>query len=278
MSVPAFAPRSMLFVPADRTDMIAKVPRWAPDAVVVDLEDAVAPGSKEDAREVFAEAIAAVQTGLAPVLVRVNSSDTPWYADDVRAVAASTADGVVLPKYTEPGQCAALRAALPPNALVIVGLETARGVADSRDLLAAGPDGVYFGAEDLVAELGGRRTEGGLEVLYARSRVLLAARLAGVAAIDQAVVAVRDDARFRVDAEQGRSLGYQGKICLHPAQVALAHEVFTPTETEIEHAHAVLRAGADGVGVVDGEMVDGVHLRTARTVLTRAGVNPCGSD
>ncbi len=277
MSPPVFAPRSLLFVPGDRPDMVAKAVRSAPDAVVVDLEDAVAPEAKEQARAVAVEAVARLHSRPPTVLVRVNPADTPWHGDDLRAVAGSTADGVVLPKYSDPEQLAALRAALPEGAVTVVGLETAQGVADSRSLLAPMPAAVYFGAEDVVADLGGRRTAGGLEVLYARSQVLLAACLAGVAALDQAVVAVRDETRFRDDAVQGRAIGYTGKICLHPRQVTLAHETFTPTDTEVGHARALLRAGADGVGVVDGQMVDAVHLRMARTVLRRAGVDACAS-
>lgn len=108
-------------------------------------------------------------------------------------------------------------------------------------------------------------------MLYARSRVCLYAALAGVAALDQVVTAVRDADAFRADAEQGRSLGFRGKVCLHPLQVTVAHEVFTPTAQEVEHARRVLAAGETGVGVVDGEMVDAVHLTLARSVLTRAG-------
>jgi citrate lyase subunit beta/citryl-CoA lyase len=144
-------------------------------------------------------------------------------------------------------------------------------VADARPLLAARPDATYFGAEDYAAELGGRRTADGTEVLYARSRVCLAARLAGVPALDQVVVAVHDTDGFRRDAEQARELGFPGKICLHPAQVAIAHEVFTPSEAELEHARKVLDAAEVGVGLVDGQMVDAVHVAMARDALARAG-------
>src|SRR5581483_9110114 len=118
---------------------------------------------------------------------------------------------------------------------------------------------------------GGRRSADGQEVLFARSQVLLAAALAGVAAVDQAVVAVRDLVAFRTDASAGRDLGYAGKVCLHPDQVVVAREVFTPSAAEVAHARAVLAAGAAGVAVVDGAMVDGVHVRMAQQVLARAG-------
>lgn len=264
--------RTVLFVPGGRADMIAKATRPSPDAVVVDLEDPVAQSDKDTARRTAVEAIGALDPGSAVVLVRVNPRATRWFASDIAAVAASAAAGVVLPKLERGEDLAELRRLLPDGAMVIAGLETARGVADCRALLGHGVDAAYFGAEDYITDLGGRRTPDGDEVLYARSRVVLAARLTGTLAIDQAVVAVRDVDRFRADAEQGRALGYQGKICLHPTQVGIAREVFTPSEEEIAHARAVVAAGASGVGVVDGQMVDDVHLRMATALLARAGL------
>ena len=178
---------------------------------------------------------------------------------------------MVLPKYEDPAQLRDLRERVGDRP-VVVGIETARGVARARELLAEpGLVAGYFGAEDFIASVGGRRTSSSREVLFARSEVLLAARLGGVGALDQAVVNVRDEAFFRTDAGEGRDLGYDGKICIHPTQVTLAHEVFTPSEEEVAHARDVVEAGRAGVGVVDGEMVDDVHLRMAAAVLARAG-------
>ena len=119
--------------------------------------------------------------------------------------------------------------------------------------------------------MGGRRSANGFEVLYARSEVVLAGRLAGVPVIDQVVVAVDDDAAFTADAEAGRALGYAGKLCIHPRQVPLANAAFSPTEAEVAAARRVLEATADGVAVLDGQMVDAVHIRMARQVIDRAG-------
>lgn len=261
----------MLFVPASRPDMIAKVPRWSPDLTVVDLEDAVAADAKSLARVQglhAAEAIRAATT----VLVRVNASDSQWFRDDLAAVAACAVGGVVIPKYEHRDQLRAVRDVLPATAFVAVGIETARGVGASERLLAElGVDAAYFGAEDYSFDVGGRRTVGGAEVVYARSRVLLAARLASVAAIDQAVTDIADDEGFRADAAAGRNIGYDGKICVHPRQVALSHKVFAPTAEELVHANAVLEmAETTSVGVVDGQMTDEVHVRRARDVLARA--------
>jgi len=255
--------------------MISKVPRFAPDVVVLDLEDAVAAADKEHARAVAVTALAELDPGPGTtVLVRVNPASSPWFAADVAAVSDSPASGVVLPKLERRSELDDLFAALArhgrADALVVAGLETGLGVADARALLP-GVTACYFGAEDYVADVGGHRTPGGLEVLYARSQVSLAAHLAGVVALDQAVVGLDDDAHFTADADAGAAMGYQGKICIHPRQVELCHEVFTPTDAEVVHARTTLAAGAAGVAVVDGAMIDGVHLRMARAVLGRAG-------
>jgi citrate lyase subunit beta/citryl-CoA lyase len=263
--------RSALFVPGHRVDMLAKADRSRPDAVIVDLEDAVPAAVKDEARErAFAE-LAERRPAVATVLMRVNGTDTPWHGADLAAAAASGGlDGIVLPKYERAEQLDEVRAALPAGSVIVVGVESMLGVADARPLLGAGPDAVYFGAEDYIADIGGRRTPAGTEVLYARSQVCLAARLAGVAALDQATVAVHDTDALRADAHAGRALGYTGKICLHPGQVDVVHEVFTPSPAEIAHARAVLRAAADGAGMVDGQMVDAVHQTMARDLLSRA--------
>ncbi len=264
-------PRSLLFVPGGRADMVAKAPRSSPDAIAVDLEDAVAADDKDTARPTAVGAVLDLPEDAGAVLVRVNPPGTPWFDDDVEAVGRTRA-GVVLPKYEDPAQLRDLRDRAGERP-VVVGIETARGVARARELLSEpGVLAGYFGAEDFIASVGGRRTPSSREVLFARSEVLLAARLGGVGALDQAVVNVRDAEFFRTDAGEGRDLGYDGKICIHPSQVTLAHEVFTPSEEDVAHARDVVEAGRAGVGVVNGEMVDDVHLRMAAAVLARAGV------
>ena len=208
------------------------------------------------------------------MLIRVNPVGTPWFADDVAMAADCAAAGLVVPKLESQHQLDQVRQVMAEHArldgLLVVGLETALGVADARILLARGVSGAYFGAEDFIADIGGRRTGGSEEVLYARSQVCLAARLAGIPAVDQVVTDLSGDEHFLTDAQAGRNLGYQGKICIHPRQVALAHRVFTPTEAELAHARQVLAVGEAGVGVVDGQMIDDVHVRMARATLARA--------
>jgi citrate lyase subunit beta/citryl-CoA lyase len=282
--------RSLLFMPATRADMIAKIPSIAPDVAVADLEDAVAAGDKERARDIAAAAIDALypkdprsaknpeDPATARVLIRVNAVGTPWFDGDVAAAAGCAAAGIVVPKLATPQELGHVRQALAEHswsdAVLIAGLETALGVADARALLSHGVSAVYFGAEDYIADIGGRRTRAGAEVLYARSRVALAAHLAGLPALDQVVTDLADDEHFLADAGGGRDLGYQGKMCIHPRQVALAHQVFTPTPAELTHAREVIAAGQAGVAVVDGQMVDEVHVRMARAVLARAPEQP----
>lgn len=277
MQTATVSPRSMLFMPADKPAMAAKVPAIGADLAVLDLEDAVAADGKVAARGVLRASLAdeSVLSGASTVLVRVNEVESPWFAEDLALVGelghGHPRLGIVVPKVEHPHQVARVRDSLG-DLLLVAGLESGLGVADARAILGAGADGCYFGAEDYVADLGGRRTPEGAEVLYARSQVVLAARVTGCFALDQAVVSIRDDAAFTADAARGRGLGYAGKICLHPRQVELAHELFSPTPEEVEHARRVIEVAAagGGVGLLDGAMVDHVHVRQAEAVIARA--------
>jgi citrate lyase subunit beta/citryl-CoA lyase len=172
---------------------------------------------------------------------------------------------------------ATVLSALPEGQVVVAGLETAAGVARAEAVLAhdrvlAG----YFGAEDFIADMGGVRTAEGTEVLYARSAVALAARLTGTLALDQVVTDLRDEDRFRADAGVGRSLGYRGKLCIHPAQVAWSHESFSPSEAELDRARRLLdayeQAKAAGSAAIafEGQMVDEPLARQAQALLDAA--------
>jgi citrate lyase subunit beta/citryl-CoA lyase len=155
--------------------------------------------------------------------------------------------------------------------MIIAGVESVRGVKAAAEIFSAGVHAAYFGSEDLIADLGGRRRADSLEVLFARSQVRLDAHLYDVPLLDQAFLAVHDDEGFRVDAEIAVDLGFSGKICLHPDQVRLANELFSPSAAEIDHARQVLRASANGVGLLNGQMVDAVHRKMALQILRRGG-------
>jgi citrate lyase subunit beta / citryl-CoA lyase len=273
--------RSLLFAPASRPDVLAKLPRSGPDGVVLDLEDAVPAAGKADARvharDVGAD-LAAAHPGLG-VYVRVNAVPTEWFDDDLDMLTAAHT-GVVVPKIETPGQVADVARRLAGRGLdhaeIVAGVETVLGVEQVRALLVAPVTAVYFGAEDYVADLGGVRTDSNTEVLYARSRVALAARIAGVHAIDQVVTGFGDDERFLGDAAQGRALGYRGKLCIHPSQVPLANRAFSPSAEEVERARRLIaaydEAAVRGEAAIafEGQMVDEPLARQARAVLAAA--------
>ena len=267
--------RSLLFAGATRPDLVAKLPRSGPDAVVIDLEDAVPADAKDQARGMLADLVGLVAA--VPAYVRVNSAASAWFAADLAAVAALPLAGVVVPKAEARADLERVRDAVGADVAIVAGLESALGVAHADAILAAEPALAYFGAEDYIADLGGRRTPGGDEVLYARSRVALAARIAGVTALDQVVVDVRDPDAFERDAQAGRAIGYRGKLCIHPDQVPIANRVFGATAEEVDHARRMLAAweasAAKGVAAVEfeGAMVDEPALRMARDTLARAG-------
>jgi len=273
--------RSLLFAPAVRPDFVARLPERGADGVVVDCEDATPADAKDEARARIRETVPGILGRGSQVFVRTNAVDSEHFeADIVEGLVAGLA-GVVVPKLHAVEQLdrveAVLRRAGHGSLAVLAGIETAKGVADARELLAHPRiRAAYFGAEDFVADMGGLRTFEGREVLYARSRVALAGRLAGVPLLDQVVTDFRDDERFLAEAAEARALGYGGKLCIHPRQVELANEAFVPTTEEIETARRLLAAyeaaKARGVAAIDfeGQMVDEPLASRARQVLAVA--------
>jgi citrate lyase subunit beta/citryl-CoA lyase len=279
----------MLFAPANRPDLVSKLPRSQPDAVVLDLEDSVPPDAKDDARAMARAGAAALLTQPAPpaVLVRVNPVGSPWFAADVVEALEPGLAGVVVPKLSSAADVAAVAEVLglsgrrpghrrPDGPPVIAGIETAAGVWHVADVLVPPVTVCYFGAEDYVADVGGVRTVAGQEVLYARSRVALAARLAGVAAIDMIVPDFTDDERFGRECAEARALGYAGKLCIHPRQVPLANAGFRPSAEEVAAARAVLetyeaaRARGEAAVAHEGRMIDEPLAQQARAIMREA--------
>jgi citrate lyase subunit beta/citryl-CoA lyase len=262
--------------------MVAKLPRSGPDGVVIDLEDAVPPDAKGDARRharEMGERLAAEHPELG-VYVRLNAVRSPWFTDDVDEALGPALTGVVVPKLDSPNDIDVVSAALErrrlEHLLLIAGIETAAGVARIDDLLREPVVAAYFGAEDFITDMGGVRTDSGFEVLYARSRVAVAARLAGVHAIDQIVPRFDDEERFLDDARAGRAIGFGGKLCIHPSQVPLANQVFSPSAEEVDHArrlvaaHDAATARGEAAIAFEGQMVDEPMVRRARDTLGAA--------
>jgi citrate lyase subunit beta/citryl-CoA lyase len=272
----------MLFAPANRRDLAPKLARSGADAAILDLEDGVAPSGKDDARLAVSESLPTMAESNPdlPVFVRVNAASSQWFAEDLAVALDSGASGIVIPKIESPESVEQVQGAIDERGLtgvdVLAGVESAAGVHHVEAILAAGPSVCYFGAEDYVADIGGIRTRAGQEVLYARSRVALAAHINQVTALDQVVLEFHDDERFVEDAQFGRAIGYQGKICIHPSQVPLANRCFTPTDEQIERSRRLLdqhaAAAVQGLGVIefDGQMVDEPLVRQARRVVAIA--------
>ena len=264
--------RSLLFAPGSDKRKLVKALESPADAIVADLEDAVAPAEKDAARGLVHDVFAATGDGPGPLrLVRVNAVGTAFYADDMAAVAAIAPDAIVLPKAT-PAGVDALGADGPP---VVAIVETAQGVRlayeiASRPRVAA----LQIGAVDLGAEAGLEPRPDGLEILYVRSKVVLDSAAAGLRSpFDVVHLDVEAGDALEEECRLARSLGFRGKACIHPSQVPVVNRAFTPSESEVAWAWKVLdayEAGvAEGVGVValDGAMIDLPVVQRARRLL-----------
>lgn len=273
--------RSVLFGPASRVDFVEKFAAAGADIGVLDLEDATPVTAKQETRRLLADAVpGSIERGDMKLLIRTNSIGSPYFADDVEAARAAEADGIVVPKLEVDREVQDVREAMTSrgfvNAILFGGIESVAGVHRAVEICGAGIDLAYFGAEDFITDIGGSRTESNLEVLYARSRVAIAGRLANIPVVDQVVVDYNDGERFSAEASEARNLGYAGKLCIHPNQVPLANAAFTPSSDEIAWAKAVIEASdaaaREGRGVVSvkGTMVDAPIVARARHTLGRA--------
>jgi citrate lyase subunit beta/citryl-CoA lyase len=271
------ARRSVLFSPGDQPDLMRKAPGTGADVVAYDLEDAVAPADKEAARERVNEVLRDIDPDC-EVCVRVNPAGIAA-DDDLAAVLSGQPrlDSVMLPKVSEGDDVATLARLLDEHGAdlpVLAVLESADGVLHAESIARAdATDAVLFGAEDLAADLGASRTDEGREVLYARQRVVTAAAAAGVDAIDTLWTAFEDTEGLERDTLRGIEMGYDGKMAIHPRQVTVVNEAFTPDSGRIEWAERVLetRDRTDaGVFEVDGEMIDAPLIARAERIVERA--------
>ena len=281
--------RSLLFVPGQRARFYEKLVEFRPDAVIIDLEDAVAPAEKPLARTMVRERLGGPLLAGFQVFVRVNSVDSPFFRDDVRGVVAPGLDGVFLPKAANAGAIqevnmllaqAELREGLPLGGIRIVPIvETVSGALNARELAVASPRvmALAFGAEDFTLDLGVERSRDGIETRYPRAQVALAAHGAGRLAIDTPWTAIDDAEGLRRETIEGRQFGYTAKQAIHPSQIGPIHEVFTPTPQEVAWARRVVDAYdaalADGTGAInlDGKLIDVPMVARAQRVLERAG-------
>jgi citrate lyase subunit beta/citryl-CoA lyase len=275
------ARRSLLFSPGDRPEMMRKGPASGADVVILDLEDAVAPDRKAEAREAVAEVLS--DPAFDPdceVCVRVNADPTVADEDARVALAGNRVDSVMLPKAESAADAETLASILGErtvDAPLIAICESAAGILHAEAIAAADPvDALAFGAEDFSADVGATRTDEGTEVLYAREHVVLAAAAAGIDAIDTLHTDIEDTEGLAEETAFVLELGFDGKICIHPSQVPVVNEAFTPAAERIEWARRVLEAAEEaeregrGVFRVDGEMVDAPLIGQAERVRERA--------
>jgi citrate lyase beta subunit len=281
--------RSLLYVPGVQERMLAKAPSLGADGLILDLEASVPPAEKARARQLVVEAIPRIAAATtADVFVRVNTLASGLTADEIAAVAGPGLAGVALPATDGVGAvervagwlAAAERAAgLAAGSLRLLALiETARGVVRAFEILTADDRvaAALFGAEDFRQDMAAPRSREGLELRYARAAVGVAARAAGVAALDTVFTDLTDEAGLVEEARQGRLLGYSGKQVIHPRQIAAVHRALGPSGGEIDWARRVLaaaeRATAEGVGAfaLDGRMVDRPVIAQAEQVLAWA--------
>ena len=258
-------PTFPLFVPGDRPDRFAKAAASGADAVIIDLEDAVAPQNKAAARANLGK------HGLAPenVIVRVNGDATPFWDEDLAAVAATGIRTILIPKAEREETLAAVRAALGDEAVLLPMIESVRGLSNLQHLLLApGVAAIAFGHLDFAVDL---RCEPDWDVLASvRSTLVVQSRLAGRAAPIDGITADFTSSATAQDAERARRFGFGGKLMIHPAQIAAARSVFIPSEAERAWARAVVDAtanGETGVITVDGKMVDRPIIERAHHIL-----------
>ena len=267
--------RSVLYIPASKERALEKARGLTCDAIIFDLEDAVAVDEKENARVLLGETLKTGGYGNRMKIVRINGFDSAWGKEDAAAVAAMDADAVLLPKVETVAQLDAL-AAITGDMPIWAMMETPRGMMNAQ-AIAAHPkmQGFVMGTNDLAKELNTRFRADRLPMMAGLGLCLLAARAEGIAAIDGVYNAFKDEDGLRAECEQGRDMGFDGKTLIHPAQLDVANECFAPSEAEADLARRQIEAfnaaeaAGEGVAVVDGKIVENLHIVTAKRILAQ---------
>ncbi|WP_425099826.1 HpcH/HpaI aldolase/citrate lyase family protein [Tropicibacter sp. S64] len=267
--------RSVLYIPASKDRALEKARTLPVDAIIFDLEDAVAPAEKPGARDTLAAALAS-SYGNRTRIVRINGLDTEWGEADAKAAAAMDCDAILLPKVETAAQLDAL-AALAPGKPLWAMMETPKGMLAAAEI-AAHPalKGFVMGTNDLAKELNSRFRADRLPMLSGLGLCLLAAKAHGVIIVDGVYNAFKDEDGLKAECEQGRDMGMDGKTLIHPAQIDIANTAFAPSDAEIDLAQRQIAAYEEtvaqggGVAVVDGKIVENLHVETARKTLAKA--------
>jgi (3S)-malyl-CoA thioesterase len=270
--------RSVLYIPGSKDRALDKARALDADAIIFDLEDAVAPAEKARARETLAAALTQGGYGRRGRIVRINGLDTEWGRGDLAALRGLPLDGVLLPKVGRAADLAPVAAALPGVPLWAM-MESPAAVLNAAEIAAApGMAGLVMGTNDLLKDMGARFRPDRLGLMLALQTCLAAARANGLTCVDGVYNAFRDAEGLRAECLQGRDLGFDGKTLIHPDQLAIANEVFAPGEEEVALARRQIEAfeaamaRGEGVAVVDGRIVENLHIVTARALIDKAAM------
>ena len=268
--------RSALYIPGSKERALEKARDLPVDAILFDLEDAVAPDEKANARVTLAAALTEGGYGERYKIVRMNGLETEWGADDAAAIAEMDCDAVLVPKVNSAADIDAVVERMLGKPVWAM-METPLAVINAAGI-AAHPavEGFVLGTNDLAKDLGTRKAPRREPLLYALQACLMAARAHGVIALDGVYNAFKDDEGLAEECEQGRDMGYDGKTLIHPAQIEITNRIFAPTEAEIDLARRQIAAfdeaiaKGQAVAVVDGKIVENLHIVTARATLAKA--------
>ena len=269
--------RSVLYIPASKERALEKARDLPVDAIIFDLEDAVAPEEKARARQVLATELGAQDFGPRWRIVRVNGLDTPWGEADLQAFAGHPgAEALLVPKVNGPADLDRVAALVPGKPLWAM-LETAAGCVNAA-AIADHPrlEAIVLGTNDLSRDLGARFRADRLPLMAGLGAVVLAAKAAGKTVVDGVFNAFRDAEGLRAECEQGRDMGFDGKTLVHPSQIDIVNAVFAPSDAELDlarrmiEAYRLARAEGEGVAVVDGRIVENLHVATALSLLAKA--------
>lgn len=268
--------RSVLYIPGSKPRALEKAKTLPVDAVIFDLEDAVSVEEKDNARDTLAAALSEGGYGARVKIVRINGFDTPWGKADAEAAAAMDCDAILLPKVSSAADLDALAAITGDKPLWAM-METPRGMLNAAEI-AAHPklQGMVMGTNDLAKELQTRFRPDRLPMMAGLGLCLLAAKAEGLVIVDGVYNAFKDAEGLMAESTQGRDMGFDGKTLIHPAQVEVANEAFAPSADEVDLARRQIaafeevEASGQGVAVVDGKIVENLHVVTAREILAKA--------
>jgi len=272
--------RSVLYMPGSNARALEKAKTLVVDSLIFDLEDAVAPDAKQQAREQIATAVNGGGYGDREIIVRVNGLDTEWGADDIAAVATLPIDGVLLPKISQPQQILDAIKLLNDNGgaadlPVWIMAETPQGMFNIEPIAACHSrlNTIEMGTSDLAKEMRVRHTLDRIGMLVPLSLCVMAARVHGLDIVDGVYLDLENVDGFEAACVQGRDMGFDGKTLIHPKQITAANTVFAPSVTEVEHAQKVIQAwdeaqqAGKGVVVVNGRLVENLHVEEAKRIL-----------